>query len=84
MPGPGKLAFGALTSDRQALLVLLACCAAILGTYLQPPVISLYSPVIQRGLRDPGSGTPLFVAAGYLLLAVLTLVGGASGDIFGR
>lgn len=84
MPGPGKLAFGALTEDRRALQVLVACMAAVLGTYLQPPVLSLYTPLIQAGIRDPGSGVPLLVAAGYLLLAVLTLVGGASGDIFGR
>jgi MFS family permease len=51
---------------------------------LQPPVLTLYTPEIQQGLRDPGSGTPLAVAAGYLLLSVLTLVGGASGDLFGR
>lgn len=84
MPGPGKVMFGALTEDRRALQVLVACMLAVLGTYLQPPILSLYSPFIQRGLRDPGSGVPLLVAAWYLILAVLTLVGGASGDIFGR
>lgn len=84
LPGPGKLMFGALVADRNALRVLIACLVAIIGTYLQPPVLTLYTPGVQAGLRDPGSGAPLLVAAGYLLLAVLTLVGGASGDIFGR
>ncbi len=84
LPGPGKLIFGALVADRKAFDVLVACIVAVFATYLQPPVLSLYTPIIQQGLRTPGSGTPLFVAAGYLLLAVLTLVGGASGDIFGR
>ncbi len=84
LPGPGKLIFGALVADRRALRVLLACMTAIFATSLQPPVLTLYTPQVQAGLRDPMSGTPLLVAAGYLLLAVLTLVGGASGDIFGR
>lgn len=84
LPGPGKLIYGGLTADRQALRALIACMAAILATALQPPVLSLYVSDVQQGLRDPGSGVPIQVAAGYLLLAVLTLVGGASGDIFGR
>jgi MFS family permease len=84
LPGPGKLIFGALVADRTALRVLVACMGAVFATSLQPPVLSLYTPDLQQGLRDPGSGAPLLVAAGYLLLAVLTLVGGASGDIFGH
>lgn len=84
LPGPGKLVFGELLQDPQSFRVLAACMLAVLATTLQPPVMSLYTPEIQQGLRDPGSGTPLAVAAGYLLLAVLTLVGGASGDLFGR
>jgi len=84
LPGPGKLIFGALVADPEAFRVLIACIAAVLATALQPPVLSLYTPELQQGLRDPGSSAPLYVAAGYLMLAVLTLVGGASGDIFGR
>lgn len=84
LPGPGKLIFGALIADREAFDVLIACLAAVAATSLQPPVLTLYTPEIQQALRDPGSNAPLYVAAGYLLLAVLTLVGGASGDIFGR
>ncbi len=84
LPGPGKMIYGGLTQDRDALRALIACMAAIFAGALQPPVLSLYVADVQQGLRDPGSGVPIQVAAAYLLLAVLTLVGGASGDIFGR
>lgn len=84
LPGPGKLIFGSLIADRQALRALVACMAAIFAATLQPPVLSLYAAEMQQGLRDPGSGVPIRVAAAYLMLAVLTLVGGASGDLFGR
>ncbi len=84
LPGPGKIIVGGLLADRGALRTLIACMAAILAATLQPPVLSLSVAHVQQGLRDPGSIVPLQVAAAYLLLAVLTLVGGASGDLFGR
>jgi DHA2 family multidrug resistance protein-like MFS transporter len=84
VPGPGKLLFGNLTADRQSFRALSACLLAILCTYLAPPVISLGSPPIEQGLRAIGSGVPILVAANYLLLAILTLIAGATGDTMGR
>lgn len=84
LPGPGQVIVGGLLADRQALRILLACLAAVLAAALQPPVLSLSVAHVQQGLRDPGSIVPLQITAAYLLLAVLTLVGGASGDLFGR
>jgi MFS family permease len=84
LPGPGKLIFGGLTEDFAAFRALAACLLAIAGTYLAPPVINLGSPQVGQGLRTLGDDTALLVAAGYLLLAILTLVGGATGDIVGR
>ena len=84
LPGPGKLIFGGLTENPQAFRVLAACLLAIFATYWTPPVVTLSSPPIQQGLRDIGSGTPFLVGAGYLLLAILTLVGGVTGDVIGR
>ncbi len=83
LPGPGKIIFGELIADREALRVLLACMAAVFAATLQPPFLSLYVADVEAGLRNPGSGVALEVAAAYLLLAVLTLVGGASGDVLG-
>ncbi len=84
LPGPGKFILSALISDRQALRVLVACMASLLAATLQPPILSLSVPELQQGLRDPSSGVPIQIAAAYLLLAVLTLAGGVSGDLFGR
>ncbi|MFN8469599.1 MAG: hypothetical protein U0X20_28855 [Caldilineaceae bacterium] len=84
VPRPGKLLFGNPTADRQSFRALSACMLAILCTYLAPPVISMGSPPIEQGLREIGSGVPILVAANYLLLAILTLVAGATGDTMGR
>jgi MFS family permease len=84
IPGPGKILFGSLTADRQAFRSLAACLLAIAATNLMPPVINLGSPPIQLGLRQVGSGVPILVAANYLLLAILTLAAGATGDAIGR
>jgi DHA2 family multidrug resistance protein-like MFS transporter len=84
IPGPGKLLFGGLTADRQAFRSLAACLLAIVATNLMPPVISLGSAPIEQGLRQVGSGVPILVAANYLLLAILTLAAGATGDGVGR
>ena len=84
IPGPGKLLFGGLTADRQAFRSLAACLLAIVATNLMPPVINLGSPPIEQGLRQVGSGVPALIAANYLLLAILTLAAGATGDGVGR
>lgn len=84
IPGPGRVFFGDLTADRQAFRSLAACLLAIAAVNLMPPVISLGSAPIQLGLRQVGSGVPILVAANYLLLAILTLAAGATGDAIGR
>ncbi|HQY95140.1 MFS transporter [Caldilinea sp.] len=84
VPGPGKILFGGLTADRQAFRSLAACLLAIVAINLMPPVISLGSAPIEQGLRQVGSGVPILVAANYLLLAILTLAAGATGDGVGR
>ena len=84
VPGPGKLLFGGLTADRQAFRCLAACLLAIVATNLMPPVINLGSPPIEQGLRQVGSGVPVLIAANYLLLAILSLAAGATGDGVGR
>ncbi len=84
IPGPGKLLFGGLTADRQAFRSLAACLLAIVATNLMPPVISLGSAPIEQGLRQVGSGVPILIAANYLLLAILSLAAGATGDAVGR
>ena len=81
---PGKILFGSLTADRAAFRTLAACLLAIAATNLMPPVISLGSAPIEQGLRQIGTGVPILVAANYLLLAILTLVAGATGDGIGR
>lgn len=84
IPGPGRIFFGSLTADRRAFRSLAACLLAIAATNLMPPVISLGTAPIQLGLRQVGSGVPILVAANYLLLAILTLAAGATGDAIGR
>jgi MFS family permease len=84
LPGPGKLFFGNLTADHTAFRSLTACLLAIFAVFLTPPVISLGWPPIEQGLREIGSGVPILVAASYLLLAILTLIAGVSGDSLGH
>ncbi|MBK8796066.1 MAG: hypothetical protein IPM07_06595 [Anaerolineales bacterium] len=84
VPGPGKILFGGLTADRQAFRSLAACLLAIVAINLMPPVIRLGSAPIEQGLRQVGSSVPILVAANYLLLAILTLAAGATGDGVGR
>jgi len=84
LPGPGRLLFGNLTADRRSFAALAACLMAILCTYLTPPVLTLGSPPIEAGLRTIGSGVPIFVAAGYLIMAILTMLAGGTGDAIGH
>jgi hypothetical protein len=84
IPGPGRLLFGNLTADRTSFAALAACLIAILCTYLTPPIITLGSPPIEAGLRTIGSGVPVVVAASYLLMAILTMLAGGTGDAVGH
>lgn len=74
----------ALTDDPESLRVLIACTLALCVTTLEPPFLTLGTYEIQSQLRTPGSGAPMLVAAGFLTLALLTLVAGTLGDLFGR
>jgi len=73
-----------VTRDRQAFRVLIACTLAMVTTGLEPAFLTLSTSEIQNELRTPGSHAPLYIAVGFLFLAMLTLVAGTSGDLFGR
>ena len=73
-----------LTRDKQAFRTLIACTLAMLTTGLEPAFLTLSTSEIQSELRTPGSHAPMYVAVGFLVLAMLTLVAGTSGDLFGR
>ena len=73
-----------LIRDPQARRVLIACTLAMVTTGLEPAFLTLSTTFIQTRLRTPGSNAPMFVAVGYLIFAVLTLIFGTTGDLFGR
>jgi MFS transporter, DHA2 family, multidrug resistance protein len=73
-----------LTRDTRAFHVLIACTLAMVTTGLEPAFLTLSTSEIQNELRTPESHAPMFIAVGFLALAVLTLVTGTSGDLFGR
>jgi MFS family permease len=86
---PAKLApvgflWNELTRDKDAFRILIACVLAMVTTGLEPAFLTLSSPEIQNELRTPSSHAPMYIAVGFLILAVLTLVAGTSGDLFGR
>ena len=81
---PVGLIWKELVRDPQAVRVLIACTLAMVTTGLEPAYLTLSSPEIQNRLRIPGSHAPMVIAMGYLILAVLTLIVGTSGDLFGR
>jgi MFS family permease len=81
---PVGLIWNELIRDPQARQVLIACTLAMVTTGLEPAFLTLSTTFIQTRLRTPGSNAPMFVAVGYLIFAVLTLVLGTTGDLFGR
>jgi MFS family permease len=72
------------SQDRQDLLLLVACVVAVLCTVADPTYLSLTSAEVQTFLRETTSSAPLVVAVEYLTIAVMTLVLGTTGDLFGR
>lgn len=74
----------ALTRDPHAFRLLVACTLAIVATAAEPPFLTLSTPDIQSQLRAPNSSAPLTVAVLYFIVALVTLIGGTSGDLFGR
>ena len=81
---PVGLVWNELIRDPQKRRILIACTLAMVTTGLEPAFLTLSTTAIQTRLRIPGSNAPMFVAVGYLILAVLTLVAGTTGDLFGR
>ncbi len=73
-----------VTRDREAFRILIACTLAMVTTGLEPAFLTLSTSEIQNRLRTPESHAPMYVAVGYLILAVLTLIAGTTGDMFGR
>jgi MFS family permease len=81
---PVGIIWNELIRDPQASRVLIACTLAMVTTGLEPAFLTLSTTAIQNRLRTPGTNVPMFVAVGFLILAVLTLIAGTSGDLFGR
>ena len=73
-----------MTRDKEAFRTLVACTLAMVTTGLEPAFLTLSTSEIQSELRTPGSHAPMYVAVGFLVLAMLALVAGTSGDLFGR
>lgn len=73
-----------LAYEPRALRILVACVLAVISSALDPPFLALTSDPVQGFLRTPESRAPLLVALGFLILAVITLIGGTTGDLFGR
>ena len=72
------------SQDRHTLYLLFACVIAVIATAIDPPFYSLTSHEVQAFLRETDSSAPLIVAVEFLAIAVMTLVGGTFGDLFGR
>jgi MFS family permease len=81
---PVGLIWKELVRDPQALRVLIACTLAMVTTGLEPAFLTLSTSEIQNRLRTPGSHAPMYIAVGFLIFAVLTLIAGTTGDLFGR
>jgi MFS transporter, DHA2 family, multidrug resistance protein len=82
-PSPGMM-YRALTRDPAKLRILFACTLAAVATAFEPTYLTLSTSFVQAGLRTPDSGVPMFFAVMYLLLALVTLIAGATADLFGR
>ena len=73
-----------ITRDKDAFRILIACTLAMVTTGLEPAFLTLSTSEIQNRLRTPESHAPMFIALGFLVFAVLTLIAGTTGDMFGR
>lgn len=84
----GELEWGAvikaLKQRPEALRVLFACTACAAVTVFEPGYMTLSISLVQIGLRAQASPAPLVLAAGMLVVALITLIAGASADLFGR
>jgi len=82
-PSPGMM-YRALTRDPAKLRILFACTLAAVATAFEPTYLTLSTSFVQTGPRTPDSGVPMFFAVAFLLLALVTLIAGATADLFGR
>ena len=71
---PLGLIWKELGHDPQAFRILVACTLATVTTGLEPAFLTLSTAEIQNQLRTPGSNAPTFVAVGFLIFAILTLI----------
>lgn len=74
----------AMRRDPDKLRILSACTIAAVAAVFEPPYLTLSTSFIQVGLRAESSPAPAYLAVGFLLLALLTLLAGTSADVFGR
>jgi MFS family permease len=76
--------FREVLADRPAAAALLALTLAMTAVALQPPYLTLGTTFVQNALRSGTTQLPKYLTAAFLVLAVVTLVGGTTGDLFGR
>ena len=65
-------------------LMLLGCCLALFMISLDATIVNVALPAIETGLHASVTGLQWIVDAYTLVLASLLLLGGATGDRFGR
>lgn len=74
----------ALRRNPTSVRMLVACTVAVVASVFEPGYMSLSGQVVQLGLRSPDSPAPWPLAAGILVLALITLLAGAFADLLGR
>ena len=74
----------AMRRDPDKMRILSACTLAAVAVVFEPPYLTLSTSLVQVGLRAESIPAPAYLAVGFLLLALLTLLAGTSADIFGR
>src|SRR5215472_14696592 len=77
-------AFDAALSQRRKWLTLAAAIVGSSMALLDGSVVNIALPAIQRALHADGAATQWIVNAYLLVLGALVLIGGSSGDLYGR
>ena len=81
---PLAVALAALRAEPVSFRILIACTIAASATVFEPAYLSLSTGAVEATLRAQDSPAPMFFAIGFLLLALITLIGGSFADTFGR
>jgi MFS family permease len=81
---PLAVALTALRAEPVNFRILIACTIAASATVFEPGYLSLSTGAVEATLRAQDSPAPMFFAIGFLLLALITLIGGSFADMFGR